>query len=137
MLANAFDYRDADMAVIADAIRRGRARVAALASEPALLPEVAAAAALDEMRQQAVAWAVVRESERYRRNSPSGTCFGSGNRHWIGGDARRLGYSGLSFDGSLRLNFPVAQHWATLRAGGARGSRRRWYRTWPCWSRKR
>ena len=48
VFANTFDYRDQDMAVIADALRRGRARVAVLASIPVQLAEVAEAADMDE-----------------------------------------------------------------------------------------
>jgi hypothetical protein len=120
VLANTFDYRDADMAVIADAIRRGRARVAVLASVPTDLPEVAAAAALDEMRDQAVAWALVHERDEVPGFFSLGDLLRLGQAS--AGSVQALdawGTSGLSFDGRLCLRFPVFQPWSTL--SGRRG----------------
>jgi hypothetical protein len=119
-LANTFDYRDVDMAALADAIRRGRARVAVLASVPTELPDVAASAALDELREQAVAWALAHERDAVPGLFSLGDLLRVGQ---VPADSLQLldawGTSGLSFDGRLCLRFPLSQPWSTL--SGRRG----------------
>jgi hypothetical protein len=120
VLANPFDYRDADMAAIADAIRRGRAKVAVLTSVPSVFPEAAASAALDEMRQQAVAWTLAHERERVTDFFSLGDLLRLGQlTPGTVEDLDAWGTSGLSFDGRLRLLFPASHLWSTL--SGRRG----------------
>jgi hypothetical protein len=120
VFANTFDYRDQDMAVIADAIRRGRARVAVLASVPDLLPEVAEAASLDEARTHLLAWALVQERDRVPDFFSLGELLRLGQL--APGTVVSLdawGTSGLSREGSLCLRYPDSQPWSTF--SGRRG----------------
>jgi len=121
VFANMFDYRDQDMAVIVDAIRRGRARVAVLASVPDLLPEVAAAASLDEARTHLLAWALVQERDRVPDLFSLGELLRLGQvapGAVVSLDA--WGTSGLSREGSLCLRYPDSQPWSTF--SGRRGA---------------
>jgi hypothetical protein len=122
VLANAFDYRDDDMARLADALRRGRSRVAVLASVPELLAEVAQAADLDDTRGQLLAWALVHERPRVPEFFSLGDLVRLGRleRESVGGlDA--WGTSGYSFDGRLCLRYPDSQPFATLAGRRATG----------------
>ena len=120
VLANAFDYRDRDMALIADALRRGRARIAALVPVPAQLAEVAGDAQLDEMRQQLLAWALVHERDRVPYFFSLGDLVRLGRLPTDSVEALDAwGTSGLSYDGRLCLRFPVSLPWTTL--SGRRG----------------
>jgi len=120
VFANTFDYRDQDMAVIVDAIRRGRARIAVLASVPDLLPEVAEAASLDEARSHLLAWALVQERDRVPDFFSLGELLRLGQvapGAVVSLDA--WGTSGLSREGSLCLRYPDSQPWSTF--SGRRG----------------
>lgn len=120
VLANAFDYRDADMVLIAQATRRGRDRVTRLVSEPWLLGEAAAEAGLDELRRQAVAWALTHEPDRVSSFFSLGELLRLGRPPANTVEALDAwGTSGLSLDGRLCLHFPRSQPWTTL--SGRRG----------------
>ena len=122
VLANQFDYREADMAAIADAIRRGRAKVAVLTSVPSLFPEAAASAAFDEMRRQAVAWTLTHQRERVPDFFSLGDLLRLGQL--ATGAVENLdawGTSGLSFDGRLCLLFPASHQWSTLSGRTGKG----------------
>jgi hypothetical protein len=122
VLANPFDYRDGDMAAIANAIRRGRARVAVLASVPALLPEVAADAFLDETRVQALAWSLLHDRERAPAFFSLGDLVRLGHLAVDSLEAPDAwGTSGLSYDGRMGLRFPASQPWSTLAGRKGKG----------------
>jgi hypothetical protein len=121
VLANVFDYLDADMALLAEALGRGRARVAVLAGDPGRLPDLSSAAGLDTGRRNLLAWALVHEPGQASR------FFSLGDLLCIGGidagSVRALdawGTSGLSYDGRLRLRFPSSRPFPALsgRFGG-------------------
>ena len=120
VLAGAFDYRDADMALIAGALGRGRARVAALPATPASVPGVIADADLDDTRRPLLAWAVEHDPEHVAGMFSLGDLLALGQR---AGDAMSApdawGTSGLSFDGRLGLRPPDPAQRPTL--SGRRG----------------
>jgi hypothetical protein len=121
-LANTFDYRDSDMSALAGAIRRGRARVAELVAAPGLLPDVAAAAGLDELRAGLLSWTLAAEGAR------TAAFFSLADLARLGGlkpealdRADAWGASGASYDGRLRLRYPATQPFASLAGRRTRG----------------
>jgi hypothetical protein len=122
VMANAFDYRDADMARLAEALVRGRARLAEIAADPARLRELAGEAALDETRQNLLAWSAVHEPERVPGFFSLGDLLRLGGLSADSIEALDAwGTSGLSYDGRLRLRFPATQPFATLAGRAAKG----------------
>jgi len=63
-LSNPSTVTDVERDTLADAIRRGRARLADEAAHPSALPDLARAAALNEWWRQAIPWSQVHEPER-------------------------------------------------------------------------
>jgi hypothetical protein len=63
-LMNPFALRDPDREVIADAVERGRARVAALARDGEALDHVAEELSMEPWRRRAVRWMLTHESDR-------------------------------------------------------------------------
>ena len=113
VLANAFDYEDADMALLVEALARGRAAVEALAADPTRLAD--AAVGLDGIQRNLLAWTLVHERERVP------AFFSRGDLLWLGrldrSAVRALdawGTTGLSYDGRLCLRFPVTRPYSAL-----------------------
>jgi hypothetical protein len=63
-LLNAFDLRDADRDRVAEAIDRGRRRVAALIGDPAAFERAADELAIEGWRRRAVRWMLAHETDR-------------------------------------------------------------------------
>jgi hypothetical protein len=122
VLANPYDYRDADMGALANAMRRGRATVAVLASIPSTLPDVAAAAALDETRRQAIAWSLHHDREQVPGFFSLGDLVRLGRLSIDALEAPDAwGTSGLSYDGRLGLRYPTSEPWSTLAGRKGKG----------------
>jgi hypothetical protein len=64
VLSNPFAVSDAGRDALADAIRRGRARLSGVEAHPSALPGLVGAAGLNEWWRQVIAWAQVHEPER-------------------------------------------------------------------------
>lgn len=64
VLANPYTVTDVERDTLADAVRRGRARLAAAAAHASALPDLARAAQLNEWWRQAIPWSQVHEPER-------------------------------------------------------------------------
>ncbi len=115
VLANPFDVTDAGRDALADAIRRGRARVEGLAANPSRHSHASGAAGLGEWRRQILPWALRREPERVadyfsmadlaRLGSSETTPFASLDT-W--------GTSALAREGCLCLRYPESGSWETL-----------------------
>ncbi len=112
--SNPFDVTDADRDALADAIRRGRARVAGLPDHPSALPQVVRASSVGEWRRQLLPWALEREPERLQEY------FSLGDLARIGAaEATPLppldawGTSALSREGCLCLRLPPSGNWET------------------------
>lgn len=121
-LANAFDYRDADMAALATSLRAGRRRLADLVADGSLLGDVVQAAGLDELRAQLLAWTLTAEPGR------AAGFFSLAEIARVGGlrtealeAADAWGASGASFDGRLRLRYPDSQPFANLAGRRTKG----------------
>lgn len=112
----------AQVARIAEAIRRGRARVRRLAEDAADLPAIVRTARLDAARRNDLAWTLSRRPERVVEE------FGRHELYWIGLDGDHDGMAHLPAgwgapsawqDGCLCLRFPVpdAENLAAAPAG--------------------
>jgi hypothetical protein len=121
LLANAFDYRDEDMAMVSAAIWRGKLRVAALALDPAHLSDVIEEAALDETRRELLSWAVVQERGRVAEFFSLAEFLRLGVESGQHPALDAWGASGLSYDGRLSLHFPTCQPFSTLAGRRTRG----------------
>jgi hypothetical protein len=80
-LMNPFALRDADPEAIADAIERGRARVAALPGDVAALDRVVDELSMEGWRRRAVRWMVTHESERLPLMFSATELFALGGGH--------------------------------------------------------
>jgi hypothetical protein len=120
VFSNPFDVTDAERDALADAIRRGRARVAGLVDHPSALPQLLRASSVGEWRRQVLPWALAREPMRVP------DYFSLGDLARIGAaEATPLpaldawGTSALAREGCLCLRLPASGGWETLsgRAG--------------------
>lgn len=114
-LLNPFEMTDSGRDEIAAALGRGRARAAALSSDPADLDRTARAAGLSEWRRQALAWTLAEN----RGDAP--TRFSLVELFWLGtprGSAIRAldawGAALLPLTGCLCLKMPAATPWEDI-----------------------
>ena len=115
VLANVHDYDAATLTSLVDALRGGRARVAALAAAPADLDAVARAARLDPLRRQLVAWSLGRDREHVKSFFSAGDLWSLGQEGALPAASRGAwGTSGWSFEGCLCLEYPPFQLWSSL-----------------------
>ncbi len=120
VLADVFAYRDDDMTAVAEALDRGRARIAALASASASVPDVIADAALDDTRRELLPWTLAHERDRVPVLFSAGDLLALGRVPRASADAfKAWGTSSLSFDGCPCLRLPASGQWTSL--SGRRG----------------
>jgi len=113
-LANPFDMTDGSRDAIAAALARGRARVAALASDRTKLDEVTAAAGLSEWRRRALAWTLAQGGDVLR-------AFSLVELFWLGAshddalaEPDAWGSAALRLTGCLCLQLPGSSPWEDL-----------------------
>ncbi len=114
-LINPFDVTDAEPSAVADAIRRGRARVNGLSAHPTALSYVLRVAPVGEWRQQVLPWVLEREPDRILEY------FSLTDFVRIGeAEATPVppldawGTSALATEGCLCLRYPGLESWETF-----------------------
>jgi len=120
VLSNPFDVTDAERDALADAVRRGRARINGLSAHPSALSHVVRVAQIGEWRQQMLPWAQVREPDRVPEYFSMADLVRVGEAEATAGPLLDTwGTSGLAMEGCLCLRYPGAGTWETLagRAG--------------------
>jgi hypothetical protein len=103
---------------VAAALARGRRRVAALRTDPALALDVARDAGLSEWRREAVRWALVHAPDEADR------AFSLVELFWLGADSGNLdafGAAPLALTGCLCLEMPPPFAWENLTGRPAAG----------------
>jgi len=112
---NPFDVTDAEPSAVADAIRRGRARISGLSAHPAALSHVLRVAPVGEWREQVLPWVLEREPDRVLEYFSLADLVRVGEAEatpvplldaW--------GTSGLAAEGCLCLRYPGPESWETV-----------------------
>lgn len=108
-LVNLFDLTDEDRDRVADALARGRERIASLATDPAALDRVAADARLSEWRREQLRWMLAHDRALVGRSVSLLEQF------WLGGGADLAldawGMSALPTRGCACPEFPAPEAW--------------------------
>jgi hypothetical protein len=122
VFSNPFDVTDAERDALADAIGRGRARVAGLCAHPSALPYLLRVSGVGEWRQQVLPWALQREPERVPEYFSLADFVRIGSAEttpMLPLDS--WGTSALAREGCLCLRYPESGAWETTagRAGTA------------------
>jgi hypothetical protein len=109
---------DHDRDRIAEAISRGRARVAGLRGDRAEIDRVADEAGLSEWRREALVWSLAHDRDTALPSFSLVELFWLGTRHRSTSAFQRWGAATTTLDGCLCLQMPGAQPWES-RAGRA------------------
>jgi hypothetical protein len=104
-LLNPFEVTDEGRDAVAAAVRRGRARVGALATDPGAWPSVAATLPADAWERQLVPWMIANEPDRVAARFSAFDLFVLG-RGATASDVDRWGMPLLPLDGSLSVGLP-------------------------------
>jgi len=111
-LLNPYDLLDRDRDIIAGAVEKGRARVAALAGDRARVDEVAAEIRMDGWRRRALNWTLAREPDRV------GSFFSMTELLFLGrgpiDDLSAWGMSGLALAGCFCTRLASPNQWRLL-----------------------
>jgi hypothetical protein len=113
-LANPFEVTDVSRDTVAAALARGRARVAALATDPLKLDEVAAAAGLSEWRTRALAWTLTQRGDVLPSFSLVELFSLGASRDDVLADLDAWGTAALRLTGCLCLQLPRPSPWENL-----------------------
>ena len=112
---NPFDVTDAEPSAVADAIRRGRARISGLSAHPTALSHVLRVAPVGEWREQVLPWVLEREPDRILEYFSLVDLVRVGEAEATPvPPLDAWGTSALATEGCLCLRYPGLESWETF-----------------------
>jgi hypothetical protein len=112
---NPSDVTDAESSAVADAIRRGRARINGLSAHPTALFRVLGVAPVGEWRQQLLPWVLEKEPDRILEYFSLADLVRVGEAEATPVPSLDAwGTSGLATEGCLCLRYPGTESWETF-----------------------
>jgi len=112
---NPSDVTDAEPSAVADAIRRGRARISGLSAHPTALSHVLRVAPVGEWRQEVLPWVLEREPDRIQEYFSLADLVRVGEAEATPVPSLDAwGTSGLGTEGCLCLRYPGTESWETF-----------------------
>jgi hypothetical protein len=112
---NPSDVTDAESSAVADAIRRGRARINGLSAHPTALFHVLGVAPVGEWRQQLLPWVLEKEPDRILEYFSLADLVRVGEAEATPVPSLDAwGTSGLATEGCLCLRYPGTESWETF-----------------------